>query len=75
MASGECGGDLDRQGDHQDSPRDPHDHGEGVDECLVGDALAVKGPADLRRAGNVVWERPADEVPQRPRDAADEQGE
>ena len=41
----------------------------------VGDALAVEGPADLRRAGNVVWEGPADEVPQRPRDAADEGGE
>jgi hypothetical protein len=63
VASRECGGDFDDERDHQDSPRNPHDHGEGVDEGLVGDALAIEGSADLRRAGNVVWEGPSDEVP------------
>ena len=75
VAAGECGGDLDGERDDQDGPGDPHDHGEGVDEGLGRDALAVEGPADLRGGGNVVREGPADEVPQRPRDAADQDGE
>jgi hypothetical protein len=75
VATGECGGHFDDERDDQDGPGDPDDHGESVDEGLIGDALAVEGSADLRRVGNVVREGPADEVPKRPGDGADEDGE
>jgi hypothetical protein len=63
VVAGECGGDLDGDRRHEGGPGDPDDDGEGVDEGLVGDALAVEGAADLGGGGNVVWKGPADEVP------------
>ncbi len=75
VASGEGGGDLDRQRGDQGGPGEPDHHGQGVDEGLGRDALAVEGAADLGGARHVVRERPADEVPQRPGDPAHEGGE
>jgi hypothetical protein len=75
VVPGECGGDLDSDRRHEGGPGDPDDDSEGIDEGLVGDALAVEGAADLVGAGNVVWEGPAHEVPERPGDAGDQGGE
>ena len=72
---GEGGGDLDGDRGDEDGPGEPDHHGQGVDEGLVGDAVAVEGATDLAGGGDVVREGPADEVPQRPRDAGDQDGQ
>ena len=76
--AGERGGNLNGERCDEDDPGEPDDHGEGVDEGLGGDALTVEGAAELCGRGEVVWQRPADEVPERPGgpgDEADKHGE
>jgi len=73
--AGERGGDL--GGDRGDKyrPGDPHHDRQDVDEGPPGDAVLGEHVADLTGGGDVVRERPADVVPQRPGDAGNEGSE
>jgi hypothetical protein len=75
VASGEGSGNLNDDGRDEHGPGDPDHHGQGVDQGLIGDALLVEGVAHLSGRGQVVWERPANEVPERPRDPGGEGSE
>jgi hypothetical protein len=74
VAAGNGGGDLGGEGNDQNGPRDPDHCGEGVDEGLRRDPLAVEGSANLGGGREVMREGPADEVPERPGNAG-RQGE
>jgi hypothetical protein len=75
VPAGQSSGKLDDDGHDKHGPGDPNHHGESVDKGLIGDALLVQGVAYLSRGGQVVWEGPADEMPQRPGDPNHEAGE
>jgi hypothetical protein len=68
MATREGGGDLGDKSDDERGPGNPDDDGERIDQGLVRDALAIEGSTHLAGRGDAVRERPAHEVPQRPRD-------